>query len=486
MNGILGSYNLYSNIVQSVARCGTDNYSSITLNLCNRSALETCYVDIAVTLQENVIDNNSRYVEYNARIASKSSFSKTGILVSEGEFVTLVYRGEDPRCLTATAWGIESGEDQDLAAITLLRDPAPVIITTSLPNAEDGTLYSQQIVATDNREIASYALTAGALPTGLSLNTTTGVILGTPSGTNQDYTFTVRVTDNTDEHTDQELTITKTPDTTGPVFETQQQDLDREGFSALEEIDFAITAVDPSTPITYSLQSGVLPTGLSFNSDGTITGTAEQGTEDTYSITVRATDAAGNTTDADFDFVLARGVPDYQAFTLTADSGVSITGNGTDSIDIVKTSGSNGWNRQAYTVQGYTAPITMEFNTGAGSSDNSVSYKMIGWNTDPTTDNSYTSIDHAAFPYQQNQYVVYNNGSNTNHAAWSQSQKFYLVFTEDNRIKHYNGSTLLYDAAYAPGQDVHVDTSMYSQNSGDGAIRNLRIRAAIWNGTEYE
>ena len=486
MNGILGSYNLYSNIVQSVARCGTDNYSSITLNLCNRSALETCYVDIAVTLQENVIDNNSRYVEYNARIASNSSFSKTGILVSEGEFVTLVYRGEDPRCLTATAWGIESGEDQDLAAITLVRDPAPIIITTSLPNAEDGTPYSQQIVATDNREIASYTITSGALPDGLDLDTNTGAILGTPSGTNQDYTFTVRVTDNTDEHTDQELTITKTPDTTGPVFTTSQENLDRELFRTIEPISFQFVAEDPSTPITYSLQSGTLPSGLNFLNDGIITGTADQDTEATYNLTIRATDAAGNTTDADFDFVLARGIPDYQAFTLTSDSNVQVTGNGTDSIDIVKTSGGNGWSAQAYTVQGYTAPITMEFNTGAAGGDNGISYKMIGWNVDPTTDNSYTSIDHAAFPYQQNQYVVYNNGSNSNHAAWSQSQKFYLVFTEDNRIKHYNGSTLLYDVAYAPGQDVHVDTSMYSQNSGDGAIRNLRIRAAIWNGTEYE
>jgi len=443
-------------------------------------------VDIAITSAESTIDNNSRYVEYNTRVAPNASFSRDGILVSAGEFVTLVYRGEDPRCLTATVWGIESGEDQGLSAITVIRDAAPVITTTSLPLAEQGLAYEQQIVATDNRQIDSYTLTAGALPTGLSLNTATGVISGTPGGADADYTFTVKVTDNTDESTDQELTITKGPDLSGPVFETQQQDLDREGFSTLEEIDFAITAVDPSTPITYSLQSGVLPTGLSFNSDGTITGTAEQDTEDTYSITVRATDSVGNTTDIDYDFVVARGIPDYQAFTLTSDSNVQVTGNGTDSIDIVKTSGGNGWSAQAYTVQGYTAPMTMEFNTGAGGSDNGVSYKMIGWNTDPTTNNSYTSIDHAAFPYRQDQYVVYNNGSNSNHAAWSENQKFYLVFTEDNRIKHYNGSTLLYDQAYAPAQDVHVDTSMYSQNSGDGAIRNLRIRRAIWNGTEYE
>ena len=485
MNGILGSYNLYSNLTQSVAQCTTDRFASVTVNLCNRSELETCYVDIAVTSTENAIGVNSRYIEYNTRVAPNTSFYREGILVSAGEYVTLVYRGEDPRCLTATVWGIESGEDQGLAAITRVVDPAPVITTTTLPDAEQGLAYSQQIVATDNRSIASYTITSGALPTGLSLDTDTGVISGAPSGTDQDYTFTVRVTDNTDEHTDQELTITKTPDTTGPVFVTEQRNLDRQSFRTLEDINFQIVAEDPSTPITYSLQSGTLPSGLNLLNDGTITGTADQDTEATYSITVRATDAVGNTTDADFDFVLARGIPDYEIVTLTGNN-ITYTGNGTTSVTFYKSGGSNSaWDNHAYTEQGYTAPVTMEFNAGAGTTDNSNSYKMIGWNEDPLTDESYTSIDHAAYPYRQDQYVVYNNGSNSNHAAWNENEKFYLVFTEDGRIKHYNGSTLLYDQAYTPTGDVHVDTSFYRANSGDGAFRNLRIRRAIWNGDEY-
>ena len=177
----------------------------------------------------------------------------------------------------------------------------------------------------------------------------------------------------------------------------------------------------------------------------------------------------------------------YETITLTAPNGnLSISGNGTDQItSIFKTSGSNSWDNQAYTAQGYSAPCTIEFNANAGNSDNSQSYKMIGWNVDPTTNASYNSIDHASYPYQQNQYVVYNNGSNTNHAAWTSSQKFYLVYTSTGRIQHWNGSTKLYDVAYSPST-VYLDSSYYSPNGSPySGFTNVRIKLAEWDGSQY-
>ncbi len=46
----------------------------------------------------------------------------------------------------------------------------------------------------DNDDIFTYAVTAGALPTGLSLNFFTGAITGTPT-TGGTYPFTVTATD---------------------------------------------------------------------------------------------------------------------------------------------------------------------------------------------------------------------------------------------------------------------------------------------------
>jgi mucin-19 len=58
--------------------------------------------------------------------------------------------------------------------------------------------------------IASYAITSGAVPTGMSFNTSTAAITGTPSavGSNTTSTFTVRATDNAGNTTDRTFTIT--------------------------------------------------------------------------------------------------------------------------------------------------------------------------------------------------------------------------------------------------------------------------------------
>ena len=64
-------------------------------------------------------------------------------------------------------------------------------ITSSAPSATAvvGTPYSSTVTASGN-PTATYSVTAGVLPTGLSLNPTTGAITGTPT-TPGTYTFTV-------------------------------------------------------------------------------------------------------------------------------------------------------------------------------------------------------------------------------------------------------------------------------------------------------
>lgn len=72
---------------------------------------------------------------------------------------------------------------------------APVIVFTpaagALPGAEEGVAYSQVIAATGGDGVVSYAVTAGALPDGLTLNTATGIISGTPT---EDGTFNFTIT----------------------------------------------------------------------------------------------------------------------------------------------------------------------------------------------------------------------------------------------------------------------------------------------------
>jgi parvulin-like peptidyl-prolyl isomerase len=79
------------------------------------------------------------------------------------------------------------------------------ITTTSLPDGQVGTDYSQTIESFDNGFPYSWSVISGSLPDGMSLNTYTGQITGTP-GTAGTYTFTVQIDDGLKKAA-QELTI---------------------------------------------------------------------------------------------------------------------------------------------------------------------------------------------------------------------------------------------------------------------------------------
>jgi hypothetical protein len=181
-------------------------------------------------------------------------------------------------------------------------------------------------------------------------------------------------------------------------------------------------------------------------------------------------------------------VPNYFTLNFTASGGVTLTNNLTDSVNIQKTGGTdNSWTQQAYTTQGYTAPLTLEFNKSAApSGDDGLSYAMIGLNTDPTTNDSYASIDHASYPFNTSSYSMYNNGAGQDvGGSWSQSEKFYLVYNVDGTIKHYNGSKLLYSAAYSASNTVYIDTAFYRVNQPNCRFTNVKLSNRIWNGNNY-
>jgi hypothetical protein len=178
--------------------------------------------------------------------------------------------------------------------------------------------------------------------------------------------------------------------------------------------------------------------------------------------------------------------PIYEALTYTSSANMTLTNNGTTSVDMFKTSGSNAWDNQVYSLTPFTAPCTIEFNKQAGSTDNGVSYAMIGWNVDPTTNASYASLDYASYPFMTSNYYIYNNSVGTaTSLTWNTSDKFYLVYDTDGFIRHYNGSTLLYSANYGVGNTVYVDSSFYSVNTTYGGFSNVKVCNNSWNGLRY-
>jgi len=103
---------------------------------------------------------------------------------------TAGYAGPDSFTYTATNVGGTSAP----ATVTITVLPASISISpTSLPNSTVGTAFSQTITSSGGTAPYSYAVTAGALPAGLSLSSS-GMLNGTPTAGGT-YNFAITATD---------------------------------------------------------------------------------------------------------------------------------------------------------------------------------------------------------------------------------------------------------------------------------------------------
>ena len=96
------------------------------------------------------------------------------------------------------------------ALLTVSDAPTWTTASGSIGSVAKGSAFSSTVVATSDSAI-TYSLLSGAFPTGITLNTSTGVISGTESGTQTAetvFTFTLRATDAETQTVDRVFTIT--------------------------------------------------------------------------------------------------------------------------------------------------------------------------------------------------------------------------------------------------------------------------------------
>jgi hypothetical protein len=174
-------------------------------------------------------------------------------------------------------------------ALSITVNPTGLAVTTALlPQGQIGVGYDQTLAATGGTTPYSWSLSSGSLPAGLSLNTTTGEISGTPSGPSETSIFTVEVTDSSSpaQHAARQLSIT----IAGTPLQITTTSLPNGQVGS--SYDQALAASGGTTPYTWSIKSGSLPAGLSLNaSTGEISGTPA-GPTGTSSFTVDVTDSS--------------------------------------------------------------------------------------------------------------------------------------------------------------------------------------------------
>lgn len=138
----------------------------------------------------------------------------------------------------------------------------------------------------------TYQVISGALPQGLILNTNTGALTGTPTGSGSS-TFTLQVTDAQQQRAARTVTIIVSA-ALRIVTEALEDAVVRAPYNA------TLQAAGGTAPYTFTLE-GLLPQGLALSAAGVITGTPAAPATNTF--TIRVTDAQRATTTRQFTLV---------------------------------------------------------------------------------------------------------------------------------------------------------------------------------------
>ena len=232
------------------------------------------------------------------------------------------------------------------------------ILTGGVPNTATTTVAfsGDNLGRTGGQSPYTWSVVSGALPTGLSLNTSTGDITGTPTAAGT-FNFNIRVTDangDWDETGNDSIVVAAYPTLSGSL----PDDTNGTAYNA------SLSRAGGHAPYTYDISAGTLPTGTSINSStGAITGTLSA--TGTFNFTVRVTDNAGNVaTKADSVTIYA---PVVVSGTY-ADSAEAPFSNGTDGLsyfsDTVTASG--GKAPLTWTLAGGSLPPGLTLNAATG------------------------------------------------------------------------------------------------------------------------
>jgi len=275
---------------------GTFNFTvQATNNLGNNTkALSIIINGVAPVITTTTLPNGVTGTTYNQTLAATGTATITWSVISGNLPNGLNLSGAGVISGTSTAAGIfnftvqatnSAGNDTKALSITVLEPPT--ITTTTLPGGVTGTAYSAQLAATGTTPI-TWSLESGNLPTGFTLSTT-GLISGTPSAIGT-FTFTVKATNSVGNNT-KSLSIAITAAPVAPTITTTTLPAGRTGTAYSAQLEATGTA-----PITWSLESGSLPNGLSLSGAGLISGTPTAA--GTSNFTVKATNSAGSATKA--------------------------------------------------------------------------------------------------------------------------------------------------------------------------------------------
>jgi YVTN family beta-propeller protein len=275
--------------------------------------------------------------------ATTGAITGTPTTVGPGTFTVKVTDSFTPTAQSVTSGSLSINITAPLA-----------ITTTSLPGGVVGTAYDQSVVATGGITPLTYSISLGSLPNPLTINPATGAISGTPTtpGTSD---FIVTVTDSTAPKPVVVSSVLSITVSAALTVATKSLPDGAVGSSYSQTIGIA----NGTSPFTYTVYSGSLPTGLHLSaSTGAISGTPT--TAGTATFTVKVTDSSSPVQSATSTSLSITVEPQLKITTSNLASGAV----GSPYAQSVTTSG--GVSPLTFSIQKGSLPAGLHLNTTSG------------------------------------------------------------------------------------------------------------------------
>jgi hypothetical protein len=268
------------------------------------TATSTITIVLPVTYTTTSLPNGSNGVAYSQTIVTSGGVAPITYTVGTGSLPaglklnstgtvigTPTSSGTSTFTINATDFGTPPLTVPSPIFTITINPPPPLSITsTSMSNGITGTAYSSAIASSGGVPPLTWSVPPGTLPPGLELNTSSGLISGTPT-TAGVYKFFPTVTDSaippqkftsTTGVTISVITVAPLQSVTPPLPPGDVAT----GYTA------SLVATGGVAPYTWSITSGQLPSGLKLNSaSGTISGIPILSTTANFAVQVEDTNS---------------------------------------------------------------------------------------------------------------------------------------------------------------------------------------------------